>query len=91
MSKCRDCLVPITFVRISNTGRVLPVDPAPDEDGNVFARMVGGSLAGHVRTKDEHLPAGWSVFMPHHATCQIASRGRKRALGPSKAPTLPGL
>lgn len=37
MAECRDCGAPIRFVRIINTGRMLPVDPVPDEKGNVWA------------------------------------------------------
>lgn len=88
MSACRECRRPIKFVHITTTQRPMPIDAVPDEGGNVFARVVGGRLAGHVKTKGEDLPEGWQIFMPHHATCEVANRGRSSAPVPSRAPTL---
>jgi hypothetical protein len=88
MSKCRDCSVAIKFVRIAPKGRMMPIDPVPDEDGNVVARLVGGSLAGHVLTKGEEVPEGWQRYMPHAATCAVRNRGRRGVPSPRQAPTL---
>lgn len=37
MAACRDCGLAIRFVRIVNTGKMLPIDPVTDERGNVWA------------------------------------------------------
>lgn len=37
MAECRECHGPIRFVRIINTQNMLPIDPVPDERGNVWA------------------------------------------------------
>lgn len=37
MAACRDCDASIRFVRIVNTGRMMPVDPVTDDRGNVWA------------------------------------------------------
>ena len=37
MAACRDCGLAIRFVKIIKTGKMLPVDPVPDENGNVWA------------------------------------------------------
>lgn len=87
MSKCRDCSVGIKFVRMPK-GKLMPIDPVPDEDGNVVARLVGGSLAGHVLTKGEEVPDGWTRFMPHAATCAVRNRSRRGAPSPRQAPSL---
>jgi hypothetical protein len=73
--KCRDCGIGIRFVYITTSKKTMPVDPQPDDDGNVYARVVGGRLTGHVKVKGEECPAGWATFMPHFATCRYARRG----------------
>lgn len=93
MAKCRDCWAPIRFVHITTTGRPLPVDAVADEGGNVFARVIAGRLTGRVRTKDEQLPEGWQIWMPHHATCEIKLReqrlkGARGSPGPTAQPAL---
>lgn len=79
MAACRDCGRPITFVRNTKGGKLIPVEAAPDEDGNVAARTVAGNLHGHVLRKGEEPPHGWLRYMPHHAICEIRSRERRRA------------
>lgn len=77
--KCRRCSLPIVFVQNTDTGKRIPVDAAPDEDGRVVARRVTGlvvadtrgvPLVGHVLQKGETPPAGWVRYMAHHATCR---------------------
>ena len=98
MSACsKGCGQAVVFVTMTASKKLMPVDPVPDEGGNVYARLVGGRLAGHVRTKDEALPDGWRVYMPHWRTCEVAlhlnryETGARGAPGPNTAPTLPGL
>lgn len=74
--RCRDCGEGIMFVRIEDTGTPMPVDPFPDPDGNVYARHVRdhNGLLGHVARKDEQLPEGWRIYMPHFASCPSRQR-----------------
>lgn len=92
MTTCRSCHTRILFVRIETTGRLMPVDPHPDPDGNVYARHVPdiGHL-GHVATKDEQLPDGWRIYMPHFATCPATAGSwspPEPATVPAPEPTL---
>ncbi|WP_293784159.1 hypothetical protein [uncultured Aeromicrobium sp.] len=78
MAACKKCRNPILFVTNQDTGRRIPVDAVPDEDGNVAATTnVLSELVGRVLRKDEQPPHGWQVYMPHHATCRYSDRRRK--------------
>lgn len=90
MAKCKQlaCGMPIAFVHLETTGRHMPVDPVPDEDGTVSARLVEGQLTGRVLTRGEDDPQGWLRYMPHPATCAARSRGRKGKRRPTPPPTL---
>lgn len=83
VGKCRDCGASLRFVRMENTGKLVPVDPTPDDGGNVYAHPAGDALHGHVKTKGEQLPPAWAVYMPHHATCRDS---RRRAGRSARAP-----
>lgn len=78
MAACRDCARPIVFVRNTKGGKLIPVEAAPDDDGNVVARRVAGDLHGHVLRKGEEPPHGWLRYMPHAAICEIQTRERRR-------------
>lgn len=69
MSECRDCGMPIRFVRL-DTGRLIPVDPREHSAGNVAAQFYGSDLSGFVMSKD-HRPGPLTPyrFIPHAATC----------------------
>lgn len=90
-ARCRACGQRIKFVRIESTGKPMPVDPWPDPDGNVYARQtsVPGGLLGHVAVKDEQLPDGWRIYMPHFATCEARPQTAvESAPAPDPEPTL---
>lgn len=82
MSRARCCRRPVAWVLLS-TGNRMPVDPVPDERGNVAARLVGRRLEGRVLKKDEPAPEGWQRYMPHQALCEIASHSRKGKRAPA--------
>lgn len=92
--KCHDCGASIHFARM-RTGKVMPVDPVPDDRGNVIARKVGTGqyIAGYV----ENLPSDGSTpvdppghvrLMPHFATCSHPKHAPKR--GAPRPPELGG-
>lgn len=89
LSECRDCHDPIRFVRMDDTGRALPVNPAPHTDGggNVAARMQGAGLTGFVIGKDRRPGPGDPFrFTAHHATCE--ARKSKEKPTPPPPPVL---
>lgn len=70
LSECRDCGDPIRFVLIETTGRPMPVNPMPNQAGNVAAHLSGGRLLGFVVSRDRQPgPLDPFRFMPHAATC----------------------
>lgn len=73
-AECRGCQEPIRFVRL-DTGKLIPVNPAPNPAGNVAARLSGGRLYGFVISRDKQPGLGHSLrFTPHYATCEAAGR-----------------
>lgn len=82
MAACRECGRPIVFVRMTTGGKLLPVEAAPDEDGNVVAKRVAGNLHGHVLKKDEEPPHGFTRYLAHYAICAALMSRRRRAPKP---------
>lgn len=84
--ECRDCQDPIRFVRMRETGRALPVDPMPRDDGTVFARLTAGQLVGAVTSRD-HRPGPLDPyrFRPHHASCAARAAQAKPTREPDPA------
>lgn len=82
LAECAACGEPIRFVRMTATGRPLPVNPLTNEKGNVAARIVGGVLTGFVISRD-HRPGPLDPlrFLAHHATCEA----RKTSTTPTAA------
>lgn len=72
VSRCSRCSAPLKFVKM-RTGKAMPVDPIPDDLGNVLARpdTVGRLVDGHVKPTDPpcEVPAGYRRYMPHWSTC----------------------
>lgn len=83
---CRDCHEPIRFVRMRDTGRLVPVNPVPDQAGTVFARLAGVALVGLVTSRD-HRPGPLDPyrFVPHHATCEARKSSSKPPAEPHPA------
>lgn len=75
LSECKDCHLPIRFVWIVTTGRAMPVNPQPDERGNVAAHIAGGRVCGFVISQDRRPgPLDPLRFMPHAATCEARQK-----------------
>lgn len=54
---------------VTVNGKAMPLDPEPNQRGNVFCRFEGrGKLVGRVRIGEDPRPPG-TPFMPHFATC----------------------
>lgn len=70
-ARCSKCGARIVFIRMTYTGKRLPVDPLPVADGNVCARRIGNNLHGWVISA-EHPPAGPPIYQryaAHFGTC----------------------
>jgi hypothetical protein len=82
-AECNACADPIRFVNL-DTGKAMPVNPAPGPDGNVAARMRGGRLVGFVITAARRPgPLDRYRFTPHYATCEAVDRTPKPAPDPA--------
>lgn len=77
---CRACSGQVLWVTLPS-GKRMPVDPEPDDDGNVAAyRDARGVWVGHVLRADERTAPFEKRFVPHFATCApvIAQRQAER-------------
>ena len=77
LAECRDCGLPIVFVKL-DTGKAIPVNPYPDtERGNVAARLLGRNLHGYVISRDHPADPLHLRMIPHAATCEVSKRTTK--------------
>lgn len=85
LADCRQCGEPIVFVKL-DTGSTMPVNPIPNPDGNVAARLQGRTLVGFVVSRDR-LPGGsYPIRLtPHFATCEVL-RAERKPRGPADTP-----
>lgn len=68
-ASCDDCEARIVYVVMVATGKRIPVDPIPDDDGTVCARLVGKQLQGYVESKDRPYDKPYTRYTAHYATC----------------------
>ena len=61
----------IMLVPTEATGKLMPLDSAPNDRGNVVVYQEGdGRWVAHVLRKDTPPPIG-TLMMPHFATCKL--------------------
>lgn len=84
LADCQDCFEPIRFVLMEDTRRALPVNPRPNHEGNVAARVSGGRLVGFVISND-HRPGPFDPmrFVAHFATCEARKAKSKPTTPPA--------
>ena len=90
MTSCRRCPAAILFVRM-RSGKAMPVDPWPDDRGNIAALPTGPKTYtdGRYLAKGESLAEGEVRLMPHWGTCGHNPAGVKgRPRPPEPAPSL---
>lgn len=80
---CAKCQCAVKWVRMEITGRAMPIDPHPAEDGTVAVKQAGpGQLVGYVVSKVRPLEEGYKLHRAHWGLCgRIADGG-----APSKRP-----
>lgn len=90
---CRACGAAVKWVK-TRQGKALPVEPAPDNNGNVVAMRTsrGTFVDGHVIPVGQPIPDGYTRFYPHFSSCSapnLPGRPRKpRPRPPAPEPTL---
>jgi len=68
-ASCSECGARIVYVVMTYSGKRVPCDPIPVEDGNVSARLVGNNLHGYVISKEHpHGPPN-TRYAAHYGTC----------------------
>lgn len=88
MSKCKVCNVPIVFVRIAETGKLMPCNPGADPNGNIACRKKGALYVdGYVITAARPLDDDMTPLLAHWATC--AKRTRSRPAAATQTPRRP--
>jgi hypothetical protein len=84
---CDDCGARVVFVKMTATGKRVPVDPIPVADGNVCARIIGNQLHGYVVSKDKPAERPFNRYAAHFGTCPDRPRPEPKA-APEPPPTL---
>lgn len=86
-ASCEHCRARIVFVTMTDTGKKVPVDPIPVDDGNICARTNGNQLEGYAISKTRPAERIYTRYAAHFATC--ASRERPAPKPPAEpVPTL---
>lgn len=75
MNHCRSCGADVLWAK---TGKSMPIDPEPVEDGNVLLYRTPQGLRVVVMSKGDHPDPGASRHTTHFATCPNAARHRRR-------------
>lgn len=85
MTTCKrpGCDAPLAFVRMASSGKAMPVDPHPDDRGNIAAAKGSrGWVNGHYLAKGQEPAENEVRLMPHWSTCsdpQITGRPQRRS------------
>ena len=80
VNACRSCHAPIRWARTSS-GKAIPLDPNPADDGNVRLGWVGGEELALVLAAGELEAArvDGPLYRSHFASCPNAAAHRSRA------------
>lgn len=77
MSACRSCGAPIIWAR-TPSGRTIPIDRQPTDDGNVRVTYDGHKAHAQVVGKPDLFTADEPRHTSHFATCPNADQHRKK-------------
>lgn len=87
-ASCQSCRARIVFVRMTATGKSVPVDPIPVDDGNVCAlTRPGGRLVGYVISEAHPALPGYTRYSAHFGTCPSRQKAPPKP-APEPAPSL---
>ena len=78
MAACRWCGAPVVFVRMADSGRLMPCNPGADARGNVLCRKRGPLYTdGRVVTSPDDT-GDLLLLLAHWATCTSPDAARRR-------------
>ena len=86
-TSCDDCQARIVYVRMDATGKRVPVDPIPDDEGTVCGRLVGNQLQGYVISREHPYERPYTRYVAHFGTCADRPRPAPKPK-PEPEPTL---
>ena len=86
-TSCDSCEARIVYVRMAATGKRVPVDPIPDDNGTVCARLVGNQLQGYVVSRSRPYERPYTRYTAHFGTCADRPRPAPKPKA-EPAPTL---
>ncbi len=86
-ASCDDCQARIVYIQMVATGKRIPVDPIPDDQGTVCARLIGNQLQGYVISRDHPYERPYTRYVAHFGTCDARPRPVPKPK-PEPAPTL---
>lgn len=77
---CRSCGAPLRFTKNQTTGKWLPIDPEPHENGNITIDQAGFSTVHGPEGVLAALEADPDVrlYLSHHSTCPDGKQWRTR-------------
>ncbi len=76
ITRCRDCQMPIQFLRSAASGNIICLDKEPAEGGDIW--IIDG--VAHVKRDDlfeQFVPLDAPVYFAHQATCAAREEQRK--------------
>ena len=78
-TKCRSCKAEILWVEFEATGKRMPIDALPADDGNVTVtyRANTQQLFALVLRRDEDPPENRNLYTSHFVTCPDADKHRR--------------
>lgn len=77
MTICKTCKAPIRWVKLSKTGKNIPLDPEPSPEGNVYISTSGRALVLDKDLVKRAKAADEPLHTSHFATCPQADAHRK--------------
>lgn len=89
LGRCRGCRRPVRWAT-TQAERQMPLDPEPNPDGNVVARLGDGQTwYARIPTADRPQSPTERRFMPHVATCPTPPLPQAPQRPPAPARTVP--
>lgn len=78
MPECRSCGRQIRWMVTAVSGKRIPLDPAPAQDGNIRLDDEGVAHALNPLEAEAARSGGEALFASHFVTCPDADRWRRR-------------
>ena len=76
--QCRSCRAAIRWVKIEWSGKKMPIDVTPVENGNVLVAIDSSAAVVSKAEADSLREEGYQLFVSHFATCPNRLAHRKK-------------